>query len=230
MLLIPSFIGIDKPEFLPLRTIERIHKTTRFIVEREKTSRAFFKAIAHPVPQSDLLIFQLDKHNKYEGFQAFINEHSTDHDIGVISEAGLPGVADPGSTVVAFAHSIGLTVLPLAGSSSIFLALMASGMNGQDFRFHGYLPIDRDQRLSKLKEMEKRCDRITQIFMEAPYRNNDFANFLISKLNPNTKLCIACDLESESEIIISKKIKEWNLSQLDLHKRPCIYLIGKTSI
>lgn len=224
--LIPSFIGETQSNHLPLRTLEQIYGLDHFIVEKEKTARAFLKSIGHPIVQSKLVIHELDKHHNYDGFQQFMQEHSKHTDIGLISEAGLPAVADPGAKMVAFAHHLGMKVMPLAGSSSIFLALMASGMNGQNFHFHGYLPIDRDERIKRLKELERQSNSCTQIFMEAPYRNNDFLAFLLNNLKADTRLCVACDLESGSELIISKKVKNWETANLNLHKRPCIYLIG----
>ena len=150
---------------LSKRSLEVIFKTRFFIVEREKTARAFLKAIGHPIAQKEFQIHELDKHGGYDNFRSFIDEHSKEHNIGIISEAGLPAVADPGSAIVKYGHQLGLHIVPLSGSSSIFLALMASGMNGQKFSFNGYLPIDPIQRLKKLKEMEKRCKSSTQIFI-----------------------------------------------------------------
>ena len=212
---------------LPGRTLRAVHQLKHFIVEREKTARAFLKAIDHPLPQSEFVIHELDKHRDYGNFKEFLQTHASSDDLGLLSEAGLPAVADPGAQIVAYAHQLNLKVVPYAGSSSIFLALMASGMNGQDFRFHGYLPIDQAQRIKKLKEMEKRSATTTQLFMEAPYRNNDFLKFLLKHLSPQTKLCVAADLESSDEWIQSKRVKDWKSSLPDLHKRPCIYLIAQ---
>ncbi|MFY0645046.1 MAG: SAM-dependent methyltransferase [Bacteroidia bacterium] len=227
VVLIPTFIGVQEKGNLPQRTLDKIYSIRHFIVERERTARAFLKAIQHPLAQQDFVIHELDKHGNYNNFHGFVDQHLSTDDIGVLSEAGLPAIADPGSSIIAYAHSKSAKIVPLAGTSSIFLALMASGLNGQDFRFHGYLPIDSSQRLKKLKEMEKFSGKSTQIFMEAPYRNNDFLSFLIKNLQKSTTLCIACDLESEREIIISKKVSEWSAKEIDLHKRPCIYLIGQ---
>ncbi len=178
--------------------------------------------------KDDFVMVELDKHNDYAGFKAFFNTHIGTHSIGILSEAGLPAIADPGSEVVKYAHAHGVRVVPLAGSSSIFLALMASGFDGQNFQFNGYLPIDARERMMALKDMEIRSRRASQIFMEAPYRNNQFLEFLIKNLQHDTQLCVAVDIEKEGkEIIRSKPIKDWNVKELELHKKPCIYIIYK---
>ncbi len=224
--LVPNFIGEFDKEYLPKRTLEETYKITHFIVEREKTARAFLKAIQHPTPQNEFVFMELDKHNNYAGFKAFFNDHITNHSIGVLSEAGLPAIADPGSEVAKYAHQKGVKVIPLAGSSSLFLALMASGFNGQNFKFNGYLPMDSRDRMIALKEMEVRSRKASQIFMEAPYRNNQFLEFLIKNLQNNTKLCVAVDIEKEGkETIISKSISQWKPREIELHKKPAIFII-----
>lgn len=224
--LVPNFIGEFDKEYLPKRTLEETYKITHFIVEREKTARAFLKAIQHPTPQNEFVFMELDKHNNYAGFKAFFNDHITNQSIGVLSEAGLPAIADPGSEVAKYAHQKGVKVIPLAGSSSLFLALMASGFNGQNFKFNGYLPIDSRDRMIALKEMEVRSRKASQIFMEAPYRNNQFLEFLIKNLQNNTKLCVAVDIEKEGkETIISKSISQWKPREIELHKKPAIFII-----
>ncbi|MDA8886330.1 SAM-dependent methyltransferase [Bacteroidia bacterium] len=224
--LVPNFIGEFDKEYLPKRTLEHTYKITHFIVEREKTARAFLKAIQHPTPQNDFVFVELDKHNNYVGFKMFFNEHIGTQSIGVLSEAGLPAIADPGSEVAKYAHSKGVQVVPLSGSSSIFLALMASGFNGQNFKFNGYLPIDNRDRMSALKDMEVHSRKSSQIFMEAPYRNNQFLEFLIKNLQNDTKLCVAVDIEKEGkETIISKPVSEWKPREIELHKKPTIFII-----
>ncbi len=224
--LVPNFIGEFDKEYLPKRTLEETYQITHFIVEREKTARAFLKAIQHPTPQNEFVFMELDKHNNYAGFKAFFNDHITNHSIGVLSEAGLPAIADPGSEVAKYAHQKGVKVIPLAGSSSLFLALMASGFNGQNFKFNGYLPIDSRDRMIALKDMEVRSRKASQIFMEAPYRNNQFLEFLIKNLQNNTKLCVAVDIEKEGkETIISKSISQWKPREIELHKKPAIFII-----
>lgn len=226
LVLIPSFIGETESSYLPLRTIEIARGIHYFIVEKEKTARAFLKQIGHPTPQSELHIYELNKHEGYDGYKPFFDKHIAHNSIGLISEAGLPAVADPGSAIVAHAHRQGIRVLPLSGSSSIFLALMGSGMNGQEFAFHGYLPIDTGARIKKLKELERESKKSTQIFMETPYRNMAFLEFLIKNLQQETQLCVATALETEHQLLISKKVKDWDVKSVDLHKKPCIYLIG----
>jgi 16S rRNA (cytidine1402-2'-O)-methyltransferase len=222
--LVPNFIGVFSKEYLPQRTLENVYRLKHFIVEREKTARAFLKAINHPTPQNEFEFIELDKHNNYAGFKSFFDQNIS-NSIGVLSEAGLPAIADPGSEVVKYAHLNKIKVVPLAGSSSIFLALMASGMDGQNFAFHGYLPIDARERVKSLKDIELKSRKASQIFMEAPYRNNQFLDFLIKNLQNDTTLCIAADLETDREIIISKKVQDWETKLVDLHKRPTIYII-----
>ncbi len=222
--LVPNFIGVFSKEYLPERTLKHVYEIKHFIVEREKTARAFLKAIDHPTPQSDFEFAELDKHNNYIGFRSFFDKN-IGSSIGLLSEAGLPAIADPGSEVVKYAHKKGVQVVPLSGSSSIFLALMASGMDGQRFAFHGYLPIDARERVKKLKQLEVEARKSSQIFMEAPYRNNQFLDFLIKNLQNDTILCVAADIETKSEQIISKLVKDWKPSDVNLHKRPVIYIV-----
>ena len=224
--LVPNFIGEFAPEYLPERTITLVHSLKHFVVEKEKTARAFLKAIGHPTPQSEFQFAELNKHDGYQGFRNFFNKHIGQYSIGLLSEAGLPAIADPGSEVVMYAHQQGVTVDPLAGSSSIFLALMASGMDGQQFAFNGYLPIDKAQRIKKLKQIEANARYGSQIFMEAPYRNNDFLKFLLQNLQSTTKLCVAANLETQRQRIVSKQVKDWKPGEIDLHKQPVMFIIG----
>jgi len=227
LFLIPNFIGEFSKDYLPKRTIEHIYTIRHFIVERERTARAFLKAIDHPIAQNEFEFVELNKHDNYTGFKPFFDTHIQDFSIGMLSEAGLPAIADPGNEIVKYAHNKNVKVIPLSGSSSIFLALMASGFNGQNFQFNGYLPIDAKERMIALKDMEHRSRKTTQIFMEAPYRNNPFLEFLIKNLQHSTQLCVAVDLEKEGkETILSKPIKDWKPNEIELHKKPCIYLIS----
>ncbi len=143
----------------------------------------------------------------------------------MISDAGCPGIADPGSEIVRLAHENEIKVIPLVGPSSILLALMGSGMNGQNFKFNGYLPIEKNERKKKIKILENKSLVTTQIFMETPYRNNKFFSTLLSTLKPETKLCVACDLTLITEYIKTKKVKHWKSTKVDIHKRPTIFLI-----
>ena len=227
LFLIPNFIGEFSKNYLPKRTLEHIYTIRYFIVERERTARAFLKAIDHPIDQNEFEFVELNKHDNYTGFKPFFDSYIQDFSIGMLSEAGLPAIADPGNEIVKYAHQKNVKVIPLSGSSSIFLALMASGFNGQSFQFNGYLPIDAKERMIALKDMEYRSRKTTQIFMEAPYRNNPFLEFLIKNLQHSTQLCVAVDLEKEGkETILSKPIKDWKPNEIELHKKPCIYLIS----
>ena len=227
LFLIPNFIGEFSKDYLPKRTLEHIYTIRHFILERERTARAFLKAIDHPIAQNEFEFVELNKHDNYTGFKPFFDTHIQDFSIGLLSEAGLPAIADPGNEIVKYSHQKNVKVIPLSGSSSIFLALMASGFNGQNFQFNGYLPIDAKERMIALKDMEHRSRKTTQIFMEAPYRNNPFLEFLIKNLQHSTQLCVAVDLEKEGkETILSKPIKDWKPKEIELHKKPCIYLIS----
>lgn len=227
LVLIPSFIGVGSPDVLSKRTLDSVYSIKHFIVEREKTARAFLKAIGHPIAQNEFVIHELDKHSGYDNYRGFFNQHIASASIGLISEAGLPAVADPGSSIVQYAHSKKVEVVPLSGSSSIFLALMASGMDGQNFCFHGYLPIQNSERITALKKMEKDARKSSQIFMETPYRNEKFLSFLLNQLNPETRLCVAYGLEGSNEKIISQKVKEWKNQKIEFNKIPAIFIINK---
>ena len=173
----------------------------------------------------ELNISILNKHTKQEEFNDFLNPCLNGNDIALISDAGCPGIADPGSEIVRLAHQSKIKVVPLVGPSSILLALMASGMSGQNFKFNGYLPIEKNERKSKIKDLEKTSIITTQIFMETPYRNNKFVSVLLEVLKPETKLCIACDITLTTEYIKTKKVKEWKSTKIDINKRPAIFLI-----
>ncbi|MBR9861193.1 SAM-dependent methyltransferase [bacterium] len=223
--LIPNFIGDQNADLLPKNTLDKIHELKVFIVEREKTARAFLKAIDHPCPQPDFIFHELDKHNSYEGFRKFFNDQIKKNNIGLLSEAGLPAIADPGSEVVKYAHKNNCAVVPLAGSSSLFLALTASGMNGQQFTFHGYLPIQKPDKIKALKQLERNARNHTQIFIETPYRNNDMLQCMVDNLASNTIMAFACDLETDNQTIVSGNPSDFKGKSYDLHKRPCVFMI-----
>jgi 16S rRNA (cytidine1402-2'-O)-methyltransferase len=208
------------------KTINHIHE---YIVENSKTARRFLKEAGLTIPQSELIVHDYGKHKRDGSLQDFFGGLFNGKDVGLMSEAGCPGVADPGSEIVAYAHANGVKVVPLVGPSSILLALMASGFNGQSFTFHGYLPIDKVQRSTKIKELENAADRKsqTQIFIETPFRNNQMLEEILRTCKPETRLCIGCDLTSEDEFVQTKSIKNWRISAPDLHKKPSIFLIGK---
>ena len=228
--LIPNTLGESAlDQVVPSSVKQVIHEIRYFVVENEKNARQLIKLYELKHPQSDLVFFELDKHKANSGLQDFLNYVLIGNDIGVISDAGCPGVADPGAEFVSFAHQKNIDIIPLVGPSSIILALMASGFNGQSFAFNGYLPIDKDQRKHKLHTLERLVYKIdqTQIFIETPYRNNQTLNDFMQLLERDTKLCIACDLTLPTQFIKVKKVKDWKGMLPDLNKRPAIFLIYK---
>ncbi|MBK8624252.1 MAG: SAM-dependent methyltransferase [Saprospiraceae bacterium] len=227
ILLFPCPISEGKTESLSIEAIQLLHKTTTFVVERAKTARHFIKSIQHPTPIAQLQILEIsDNKKELEDFLQVIH-HGTN--IGVISEAGCPGVADPGAEVVAWAHKAGIRVIPFVGPSSILLALMASGLNGQNFAFNGYLSNKKPELINHLKALEVKVQKSgqTQIFMETPYRNGFIIETCLQTLNDQTRLSIACDINTPMEDIRQMRIVEWKKVKMgEYHKRPCIYLIG----
>jgi 16S rRNA (cytidine1402-2'-O)-methyltransferase len=179
--------------------------------------------------QSELILFSLNKHTDSKEHQEFIKPLLEGKNIGLMSEAGCPGIADPGAAIVKIAHEKGIKVIPLVGPSSILLALMASGMNGQSFTFNGYLPIDKSEKKATLKQLEKLSfdKNQSQLFIETPYRNNKLLEDILETLQPNTLLCIACDITLPSEFIKTLPINNWKKQKIDLHNRPCIFIIHK---
>jgi 16S rRNA (cytidine1402-2'-O)-methyltransferase len=169
------------------------------------------------------------KHSEKVDMRSYFTELESGKDVGLMSEAGCPAVADPGSDIVAEAHLRGIKVVPMVGPSSILLALMASGFNGQSFTFHGYLPIDKAQRSKRIKELENIAERHnqTQIFIETPFRNNQILEDILKTCNPRTRLCVACNVTAEDEQIISQPVEQWRKQKVDFHKKPAIFLICK---
>lgn len=226
--LIPTFIGNESAEFLPQYTISAIHKIACFITEKERTTRKFLKTIDHPLAQSEFIICELDKHEGYTNFRPFLKKYGQQQSVGLLSEAGMPCLADPGEKVVKYAHELGMEVCPLSGSSSIILALISSGFGGQNFAFNGYLSIDEKERIKQIKQLEKDALNETQIFMETPYRNNAFIASLLMHLQLDTYLCVACNLEhTEKQKIVSKPISQWRNTVYDFHKEPCVYVMRR---
>ena len=225
--LIPSTLGpTSGDKVLPAYVQQILGSLTYFIVENERTARAFIKSIHPDNNQQELKFEIIDKQTDPLDLPLFLEPVEQGEDVGIISEAGVPCVADPGSEVVSIAHRKGLRVVPMVGPSSILLALMASGFNGQQFTFRGYLPFDQPIRKRVFQGMIKECrDGITQIFMETPYRNNKLLEELTTTLHPETKLCIAVDITLDTEFIATKTIAQWNRERIDLHKRPAIFLI-----
>jgi 16S rRNA (cytidine1402-2'-O)-methyltransferase len=209
--------------FLP-----EIYQLKHFIVERSKTSRAYIKSLKHPLPQSELEVMEMDKHKGHGMLPEMLEWFDQGKDIGVLSEAGCPGIADPGANVVRKAHDMNYEVIAIPGPSAIFLALMASGMNGQNFCFHGYLPVDEGERMAELKKIESDSKHFqrTMIWIETPYRNNRMAESCLKTLQASTRLCIAVDLTGPDQWVKSSKIAEWKKSDLpDMHKLPAVYCL-----
>ncbi|HNQ61870.1 MAG TPA: SAM-dependent methyltransferase [Bacteroidia bacterium] len=228
--LIPTFLTEDNFLVLPDEVIRKCHSLKYFVVEEEKTARRFLKRIKHPTPQPDFVFHLHNEHTGKEGLPAVIQLLKEGISIGLLSEAGCPGVADPGSALVSLAHEQNIRVYPLVGPSSILLSLMGSGLCGQSFCFHGYLPRDPKQRQQRMKELEKLALKSgqTQIFIETPYRNMQLLEDLMNTLQDETKLCIACELTGNNESIRTKTIRVWKKNLPDFHKKPCIFLLGNS--
>lgn len=228
--LLPTTLGENAPlEVLPVSVKQMVEKLDYFIVENEKTARRAIKNLVPEKSQPSLKFSLLNKHTDATDIPGFLEPCKNGNDVGLLSEAGCPGVADPGAEVVKIAHREGIQVIPLVGPSSILLAMMASGMNGQNFAFNGYLPIDKAARKSEIKNLERLSlekDQ-AQVFIETPYRNNKMLEDLIQQLHPGTQLCIACDITLETEYIVTKPVSEWAKTKMDLHKRPTIFILQK---
>ncbi|MDP5096294.1 MAG: SAM-dependent methyltransferase [Flavobacterium sp.] len=218
------------PEDVLPQTIKRtIDFVDYYIVENEKTARKFIKSIHPEKKQPELKISVLNKHTEITEHNEFIQPLLNGKNIGLMSESGCPGIADPGAVIVKLAHEKGIQVVPLVGPSSILLALMASGMNGQSFAFNGYLPIDKNDKKQALKNFERLSQdkNQSQLFIETPYRNNKLMEDLLQILQPNTYLCVACDITLPTEFIKTKTVNEWKKEKADLQNRPCIFIIHK---
>lgn len=226
--LIPTTLGENEPlEVLPISIKRAIENIDYYIVENEKTARKSIKKISSGKSQPSLRIEILNKYTEPQSIPGFLQPCLEGHDIGILSEAGCPGIADPGADVVKVAHEKGIQVVPLVGPSSIFLALMASGMNGQSFAFKGYLPIDTADRKKAIKQMERVSieQKQSQICIETPYRNDKLLEEMLKSLSNQSLLCIACDITLPTEYISTKTVKDWKRTPVDLHKRPTIFII-----
>ena len=199
-----------------------------FIVENIRTARRFLKKTDPGIDVNTLTFFTLNKHTK-ETISDFLKPIEEGYSVGIISEAGCPGIADPGAEAVAIAHRKNIRVIPLIGPSSILLALMASGFNGQCFTFHGYLPIESEQRIKTLKLLEQKIysEDQTQLFIETPYRNNKILDDILKTCKSSVKLCIAADITLDSEYIKTLPVSEWKKQKPDLSKRPCMFALYK---
>ena len=226
--LIPTPLGENGEHVLSEYVREIIHRLDIFIAEKAKTARRYIKSTEHPKPISDLVFSELNKRIDYTEWSQYLQSAEAGHDIGLLSEAGCPGVADPGAEIVKLAHQKGIEVVPLVGASSILLALMGSGMNGQSFAFHGYLSPKRELVSKDLKRLEQAAQKgkQTQLFIETPYRNTQLVEQALKVLSNKTRFCIAMDLTLPNEYIVTKSIAEWRKTKLpELHKRPAVFLL-----
>jgi 16S rRNA (cytidine1402-2'-O)-methyltransferase len=226
--LIPCTLGETPPlEVLPLLVKKAVENIDYYIVEHEKSARRFIKAIDGKKSQTNLKIEEINKFTKEDDIPNMLAPCLKGFDVGVISDAGCPGIADPGAAVVAEAHKNGIKVVPLVGPSSILLAMMSSGFNGQNFTFNGYLPIDKGERKAKIKKLEKRSsqENQSQLFIETPYRNNQMLESLTTTLQKSTEICVACDITLSTEFIRTASAQDWKYIKVDLHKRPTLFII-----
>lgn len=228
--LIPCTLGDTTPlEVLPLLVIKAVEEIDIFIVENEKNARRFIKNICPKKSQPSLNFSIINKFTDNSEIPEMLTPCLQGQNIGVISDAGCPGIADPGAAVVEQAHLKGIKVVPLVGPSSILLAMMASGFNGQNFSFNGYLPIDKRERSIEIKRLERVSaeQRQSQLFIETPYRNNQMLESLITTLHPQTNICVACDITLPTEYIKTHTVNDWKRIKVDLHKRPTLFIIQK---
>lgn len=225
----PVTLGGSDLEFvLPASVVHTARRLETFIVENEKTARQFLGMIKPAKPIREINLLTLNEHTAGKELSSLLAPLLDGHDVGLISEAGCPGIADPGADLVRMAHGKGIRVVPLVGPSSILLALMASGMNGQRFTFLGYLPVDKSERIQKLREIEKRSQQHqeTQVFIEAPYRNQHMLQDIVDTCQADTRLCIASNISLDNELIVSRPITAWKKAVLpDLHKQPTVFLL-----
>lgn len=229
--LIPVTLGESNPfDVLPETVKRTIEFIDYYIVENEKTARRFIKSVLPEKVQSSLHLSTLNKHTEVSEHNQMIQPCMEGKNVGLMSEAGCPGVADPGAAIVKIAHEKGIQVVPLVGPSSILLAMMGSGMNGQSFAFNGYLPIDKGEKKAALKNFEQLSfsKNQSQLFIETPYRNNKLLEDVLQTLQPNTLLCIACDLTLPTEYIKTLRVADWKKTKVDLHNRPAIFIIHKS--
>lgn len=226
--LIPNTLGQSNIDnVLPSYNISVAKNLRHFIVENVRSARRFLKMLDRDIVIGDLSFYELNRHTPPDRIAELLLPIYEGHSMGIISEAGCPAIADPGAAVVAIAQRKNIRVVPLVGASSIILSLMASGFNGQSFAFVGYLPIDKKARIQRLKQLESRVssERQTQIFIETPYRNNQLVQDMVATLKPDTLLCIASELTTDTESVKTLPIAEWAKQQIDINKRNTIFLI-----
>jgi 16S rRNA (cytidine1402-2'-O)-methyltransferase len=229
LLPVPLGEDADPKNVLPETVARSIEFIDHYIVENEKTARRFIKAILPTKKQPDLKLSVLNKRTETSEHAGFLQPCMEGKNVGLMSEAGCPGVADPGAAIVKLAHEKGIQVVPLVGPSSILLAMMGSGMNGQSFAFNGYLPIDKGDKKTALKYFERTSEERgqSQLFIETPYRNNKLLEDLLQLLQPNTHLCIAADITLDTEFIKTKTVAQWKKDKPDLHNRPAIFILHR---
>lgn len=227
--LIPITLGDDDVEnVLPAPVIELARQLDTFVVETEKVARHFLSTIKTLKPVRELTLLSLNEHTDDKAVSALLAPLLAGKDVGLMSDAGCPGIADPGAKLAALAHQRHIQVVPLVGPSSILMSLMASGFNGQRFTFLGYIPADKAARITRLKALEKQSAQFqeTQIFIETPYRNQHLFDDILAHCNPTTRLCVACNISLEDEFIRSQSISQWKKTPApDLHKKPTIFLL-----
>ena len=227
--LIPSLLHEEGLRSIPSYITDIVKQCQVLFVENERTARRYLKTLAKEIVIDNYEWFTMAVDDETaKAFRKKINEGKI---IGIISEAGCPGIADPGQQLAEIAHEMNVEVKPLVGPNSILLALMASGMNGQQFKFNGYLPIKNPERNNAIKELESESAKknCTQIFIETPYRNNQLLDALLNICQPSTKICLAADLTSEKEFIKTKTVSDWKKNKPDIHKRPAIFLLYASS-
>ncbi len=227
--LIPVTLGDDMVQHvIPDYVLNVARNLETFVVESEKSARHFLSNIKTLKPVRELNLHLLNEHTDMKVLPDLLAPLLAGHNVGLMSDAGCPAVADPGAQLVQLAHKKGIRVVPMVGPSSILLSLMASGLNGQQFAFLGYLPVEKSQRNQKLKEIEKRSasHKETQLFIETPYRNQAMLDAILQTCHAQTQLCIACDVSLDSEMIVTKSIASWKTSApIDIHKHPCLFLM-----
>lgn len=229
--LIPTVISDDTNEVIPQHVTETIRKLDYFLVENLRTARRYISSLKLGLVIEDLSFELLDKKTSKAQVRKLIAPLNDGISIGVLSESGCPGIADPGAVAVACAHEMSVKVHPLVGPSSLIMALMSSGFNGQRFAFHGYLPIDKKKLSSEVKKLEVESGKLgqTQIFIEAPYRNNQMLKNLVETCHPQTLICVARDVTGKDEFIKSAPAKAWKNIEVDLHKKPTVFLLSVKS-
>jgi len=226
--LVPTGLGTTDPlPQLPSATLETVRRIQHFFAENPRSARAFLKAVSHPRGLRDLVIDIVDEHTPQTHLRELLQPLLAGNDCALMSEAGCPAVADPGAALVRECHDAAIRVVPLVGPSSLLLAVMASGMNGQRFMFHGYLPVEREPRARRLKalEAESEKNRATQLFIEAPYRNTAMFETVVAVCRPDTLLCVATDLTLPTESVRTQPVSRWKGTQIAIDRRPTVFLL-----